>query len=110
MNEDHRHVSVRYPDHKLKKIPSDWPFFNQIPKERPRLNVGLPSHHSSLNWTGVAGSRSHTIGLASRKGRNRSAERVEAHLSASSFSHLLSARWADNGRFDERRSPCRPIT
>ena len=53
--------------------------------------------------------RSSMLGLPSRKGRIRSAERVEAHLSASSLRNLLSARCADNGRFDERRSPCRPI-
>ena len=49
------------------------------------------------------------IGLPWRKGRIRSAERVEAHLSVSSLRNLLSARCADTGRFNERRSPCRPI-
>src|SRR2546427_1888363 len=54
--------------------------------------------------------RANTVELPSRKGRIRSAERVEAHQSASRLRHLLSARCADNGRFDERRSPCRSIT
>src|SRR5579885_2115026 len=39
-----------------------------------------------------------------RKGRIRSAERVEAHPTNSNLSDLLSARSADNGHF-ERSSP-----
>src|SRR5215472_12720368 len=49
------------------------------------------------------------IGLCWRRGRTRSAERVEAHLSDFSLCNLLSARCADNGRFNERRSLCRLI-
>src|SRR6266481_3921935 len=64
---------------------------------------------AGLHPGGLGGSRSNMIGLPSRKGRIRSAERVEAHLSASSLRHLLSARCADTGRFDERRSLCRLI-
>src|SRR5215471_4054237 len=49
------------------------------------------------------------IGLCWRRGRTQSAERVEAHLSDFSLYNLLSARCADNGRFNERRSLCRLI-
>jgi hypothetical protein len=40
----------------------------------------------------LAGFRTYMIGLLEREGRIQSAERVEAHLSVSSFSNLLSAR------------------
>ena len=82
-------------------------------KFSPKYSIGvvpLGGVVLSLHAGGLGGSRSNTIGLPSRKGRIRSAERVEAHLSASRLRHLLSARCADNGRFDERRSPCRSIT
>ena len=47
--------------------------------------------------------------MTARRGRIRSAERAEAHLVAARLAHLLSARCADSGRFDERRSLCRLI-
>src|SRR5438132_8807099 len=73
-----------------------------------RLGGVIPSHPFT-RADGLGGSRCNMIGLPSRKGRVQSAERVEAHLSASSLRHLLSARCADTGRFDERRSLCRLI-
>src|SRR5260370_285188 len=84
------------------------------PPSFPKSTVTLScdsaeSSHPITHAGGLGGSRCNMIGLPSRKGRVQSAERVEAHLSASSLRHLLSARCADTGRFDERRSLCRLI-